>query len=147
MPSTGNNTATALAEDVGSARPRLVIAEDSVLIQEAMRLFLEPRFHVVAVADEGQTALRMVDQHQPDILLVDVSLPLVSGFDVAAKLRDLQSTTKVIFVSGYANRDYVEKAFALGACGYVLKGAAHTELPGAIAAVMSGVEYRSPSLA
>lgn len=125
-------------------RPRVVIAEDFVLIQEHMRQVLLPDCDVVATAEDGDAALQAVAVHTPDILVMDISLPGLSGFAVAEKLNREHPNVAVIFVTAHSGRDYVERAFEIGVKGYVLKRAMRTELPAAIRDVMAGLRYRSP---
>jgi CheY-like chemotaxis protein len=139
--SASNPDETALGR---AKRPRIVIAEDFVLIQENIRVLLEPECDLVAVVEDGEAALAAVASHEPDVLLIDVSLPGVSGFAVAKRLSELRSPVKIIFVTAHNDRLYVKQAFDIGAKGYVLKGAMRSELPAAIRAVMGGGVYRSP---
>ena len=127
-------------------RPSVVIAEDYVLIQENIRRALPPECEVTAAVEDGAAALDVVAAQHPDILLLDVSLPDMSGFAVAEKLFRTNSPVKVIFVTAYADRSYVERAFEIGAKGYLLKGKVWTELPAAIREVLAGGLYRSPLL-
>ena len=131
----------------GPGRPRVVIAEDYVLIQENIRRSLPPECEIIATVEDGAATLEVVAALQPDILLLDVSLPDMSGFAVAEKLIQANSPVKVIFVTAYADRSYVERAFEIGVKGYLLKGRMWTELPLAIQEVLAGGVYRSPLLA
>ena len=125
-------------------RPRVVIAEDFVLIQENIRRALPPDCEVIAAVEDGAAALDAVAALQADILLLDVSLPDMSGFLVAEALSGANSPVKVIFLTAYADHSYVERAFEIGAKGYLLKGKMWTELPEAIREVLAGGVYRSP---
>jgi two-component system uhpT operon response regulator UhpA len=128
-------------------RPRVVIAEDFVLLQEMVRDTLEPACEVIATAEDGQSAIEAVTSHRPDILLVDVSLPVANGFLVTERVRQTDPEIKIIFVTAYRERSFVDKAFELGAKGYVLKSSIRTELLAAIRQVMGGGLYRSAFLA
>jgi len=125
-------------------RPRIVIAEDFVLIQENIRRSLPPDCEVIATVENGAAALDAVAALQPDILLLDVSLPDISGFQVAKELSGTNPAVKVIFLTAHADRSYVERAFEMGVKGYLLKGKMWTELPKAIREVLAGGVYRSP---
>jgi two-component system response regulator DesR len=125
-------------------RPRVVIAEDFVLIQEQIRQLLLPDCDVVAVVEDGGAALEAIALYNPDILVADISLPVMSGFAVAEKLKIAQSKVAVIFVTAHSERDYVKRAFEIGVKGYVLKRAMRTELPAAIRQIVAGSRYRSP---
>jgi DNA-binding NarL/FixJ family response regulator len=131
----------------GMTRPRVVIAEDFVLIQENIRTVIQPLCEVVAAVEDGEAALEAVARHAPDILLLDVSLPGMNGFAVAEKLNSVNSAVNVIFVSAYGDRGYAKRAFEIGAKGYILKGTMLTELPAAIREVARGGAYQSPLVA
>jgi DNA-binding NarL/FixJ family response regulator len=128
----------------GAVLPRVVIAEDFVLIQENIRTVIQPHCEIVATVEDGLAALNAVSTLAPDILLLDVSLPGMSGFAVAEKLISAKSRVSVIFVSAYGDRDYVDRAFEIGAKGYILKGTMWSELPAAIREISKGGHYRSP---
>lgn len=117
-----------------------------MLIQENIRTVIQSHCDIVATVEDGETALEAVAMHAPDILLLDVSLPGMSGFAVAEKLTGEKSAVHVIFVSAHGDRDFVERAFEIGAKGYILKGTMWTELPAAIREVTDGGAYRSPLL-
>ena len=128
-------------------RAKVVIAEDFVLIQESIRRATEDCCEVVAVVQDGEEALDAVATHSPDVLLLDASLPGKSGFAVAQTVLGWKTPVKIIFVSAHAERAYVERAFEIGASGYVLKSAVRTELPEAIRSVLAGGLYLSSRLA
>jgi DNA-binding NarL/FixJ family response regulator len=125
-------------------RPRLVIAEDAVLIQENIRRVVQPECDVVAAVEDGEAVIQAVETHAPDILLLDVSLPGMNGFAVAEQLRLAKSQVNVIFLTAHRDREYANRAFEIGAKGYILKGSMWTELPHAIHVVVGGGCYRSP---
>ena len=125
-------------------RPRLVIAEDAVLIQENIRKVVQRDCDVVAAVEDGEGVFEAVAAYAPDILLLDVSLPGMNGFAVAERLRDSKSPVHVIFLTAHRDKNYAKRAFEIGAKGYILKGSMWTELPVAIRAVASGDCYRSP---
>jgi DNA-binding NarL/FixJ family response regulator len=101
---------------------------------------------VVAVATMKKDPI-VRSTHRPDILLLDVSLPEVNGFAVTKKVQQDTPEVRIVFVTAYCDRNYVERAFEIGATGYVLKGSVRTDLLSAIRHVMEGQPYRSPSLA
>src|SRR4051794_38504201 len=113
-------------------RPRLIIAEDAVLIQENIRRVVQPECDVVAAVEDGEAVMGAVTEHTPDILLLDVSLPGMSGFAVAEQLRIVKSQVYVIFLTAHRDKEYANRAFEIGAKGYILKGSMWTELPQAI---------------
>ena len=127
-------------------RPRVVIAEDFVLIQENIRKVVEPSCDVVAVVEDGASALQAVATHSPDILLLDVSLPDMNGFTVVEKLLEAKAEVRVIFLTAHSSQDYLEGAFKLGAKAYIVKGRIWTELPHAIRAAARGETYRPQTM-
>jgi DNA-binding NarL/FixJ family response regulator len=127
-------------------RPRVIIAEDFVLIQENIRKAVQRDCAVIATVEDGASALAAVRTHSPDVLLLDVSLPDMSGFTVLEQLVKSNTSVRVILLTAHAHRDYVERAFEVGAKGYVLKGTMWTDLPAAIREVARGGTYKSPLL-
>jgi DNA-binding NarL/FixJ family response regulator len=127
-------------------RPRVLICEDSVLIQESLRAVLEPTYDVVACVDDGLVAIEAIAAERPDVVLLDISLPGANGFVITEKVLAANPHIKAIFVTSYAEKAYVTRAFELGASGYVLKGCAVTELLTAIQTAMAGGKFRSALL-
>lgn len=127
--------------------PKAVIAEDHLLIQEAMRLELELVVDVVAAVRDGAAALQAVEHYQPAVLLLDVSLPVLNGFEVAKRAKQSWPDLRILFVTGQSDRSYVEEAFRSGASGYLLKGTLTSELRRAVLDVLAGKLYHSHSLA
>jgi DNA-binding NarL/FixJ family response regulator len=126
---------------------RLVLADDHRLLREALAELLarEPDLKVVGTAATAREALEQVERARPDVLVLDVGLPDMSGIEVARRLR--HSRTKVLMLSAHADKRFVQEALKAGAAGYVSKGAARTELASALRAVASGQSYLSPEVA
>jgi DNA-binding NarL/FixJ family response regulator len=102
---------------------------------------LHQQFEIVAEVGDGQAAVAAAETHKPDIILLDVSLPRLRGFDAARNIRANQPATKILFVSNYAEKAYAEEAERLGASGYVLKSRAVTQLLPAVKMALSGQFY------
>lgn len=134
-----------MSSELGKAggRPRVVIAEDFVLLQEEIRALLEPEFDVIAAVGDGHVALEVVATTKPDVLLVDVSLPGLGGFMLSEKVRKDMPEVVIIFVTAHGDPHYVERAFEIGANGWVLKGSIRAELVCAIRTALNGGLYRS----
>ena len=128
-------------------RPRVLLAEDHLLVREGLRQLLGEHVEVVGAVGDGRTLLTRADELRPDIVLLDISMPQLNGFDAARQLQRAASPTRVIFVTMHADPDYVQAAFRAGARGYVVKSAASSELLAAIDAAMRGEQYVSPQLA
>lgn len=126
----------------------ILLADDHQVLREALRLLLEaqPGFHIVAETGDGLEAAALVEKHRPDVLLVDMMMPGLTGLEVARRTKRLFPATKVIVLSMYDAENYVVEALAAGAEGYVLKQSSAQELVSAIRQVMEGGVYLSPAL-
>ena len=125
-------------------RPRVLLADDHTLVLDGLRKILEPECDVVGAVEDGRSLLAAAEQLQPDIILLDISMPLLNGVEAARRLRAAAPGVKVIFVTMHADATYVAGAFRAGASGYVLKRCASLELLKAISQVLSGREYVTP---
>jgi DNA-binding NarL/FixJ family response regulator len=125
-------------------RPRLLLADDHTLLLEGIRLMLEPDFELVGSVEDGQALLAAAKTLKPDVILLDISMPVLNGIDAARRLRKLLPSAKLIFLTMHSDPDYVAEAFRAGAMGYLLKRAAASELLTAIRAVLKGNHYVSP---
>ncbi len=125
---------------------RVLLADDHALVRAGIRALLQniAGIQVVAEADDGQEALRLIKTHQPDVVLMDISMPGLNGLEVAAQVAKDFPTVRVIMLSMHANEEYVLQALRAGAVGYLLKGARTAELELAVMAVARGETYLSP---
>lgn len=126
-------------------QPRLLIADDDALVREMLRKTVEADSEIVGEASNGVEAIDAAERLRPDLLLLDISMPVMGGFEAARRLRDLPGL-RIVFVSHYAENAYADEAFSSGARGYVLKRALITELREAIREVLAGRLFRSPLL-
>lgn len=131
---------------------RLVIADDHRLFREGLRrlLELEPDIAVVGEATNGDETVRTVRAIDPDIVLLDINMPRMSGADVIKKLRaagDRPTRAKFIAITAYDDDDHVASLSALGISGYVMKSSSTVDLLGAIRAVHNGESYVDPKVA
>jgi DNA-binding NarL/FixJ family response regulator len=125
-------------------KPRVLLADDHVLVLEGFRRILQEQYELVGTVGDGYTLLAAAKTVQPDIVILDISMPLLNGIDTAAQLKKICPTTKIIIVTMHAGADYVRSAFEAGASAYVLKGSAVDELDQAIRAVLVGHSYITP---
>jgi DNA-binding NarL/FixJ family response regulator len=124
---------------------RVVIADDHAVVRQGIRGVLEDidGLEVVAEAGDGVQALALTEEHQPDVVVLDVTMPGKTGLEVAKELRDKGSDVRILVLSMHDEPEYVLEAVRAGADGYVLKDVAPAELRAAIAAVHEGREYFS----
>jgi DNA-binding NarL/FixJ family response regulator len=123
---------------------RLLMADDHTLVLEGLKRILESEVDLVGMAENGREMLRMAEELKPDVVLVDISMPLLNGIDAARQLLRITPQSKVIFLTMHADSDYVSEAFRAGASGYLLKRSAASELLTAIQEVMKGRCYVTP---
>ncbi|MEX5218741.1 MAG: response regulator transcription factor [Nitrospira sp.] len=126
---------------------RILLIDDHALVLEGMRQLLETEFTVVGTGDSGQALLEMAPRLAPDVVLLDVSMPGLNGFEAAQRLKQLVPNVKIIFVTMMTEPVYISEAFRRGAHGYVLKQCAAAELVSAIRVVLSNRRYVSPQVA
>ena len=137
------------SDDMASAKAiRVLLVDDHQLVRDGLhsRLGETPGIEVVGEAGTGQEALALAASLQPDLVLLDIGLPDMSGLDVAARLGEVAPGTRALMLSMYDNREYVLSALRAGAAGYVLKDATSKEIIAAIRAVAAGASYCSASL-
>jgi DNA-binding NarL/FixJ family response regulator len=127
---------------------RVILADDHTLLRAGIRSLLEglPGVEVVAEAADGLTALALTEAHRPDVILMDIAMPNLSGLDVAARLGRERPEVKVIILSMHKDEEYVRRAILGGAAGYLLKDSDTEELGLALRAVARGEIYLSPAV-
>lgn len=125
-------------------RPRVLVADDHTLVLDGLRKILDPECEVVGAVEDGRSLLAAAARLKPDIILLDISMPLLNGVEAARRLRAAAPDAKVIFVTMHADATYVAGAFRAGASGYVLKRCASVELLEAINQVLAGRAYVTP---
>lgn len=125
-------------------KPRVLLADDHTLVLAGFVKLLEDSCEVVGLVEDGRALLDAVQQLQPDIAIVDISMPLLNGIEACSRVRAASPQTKLIIVTMHAAMPYVQAAFKAGAAGYVLKRSATDELLQAIRTVRSGNYYVTP---
>lgn len=123
---------------------RILLADDHTLFLDGMRKLLENDFEIVGTAANGRELIDAAEALHPDVILLDISMPLLNGIDAARQLRQRGTKAKLLFVTMHSGADYVKEAFRAGASGYVLKHSAGPEVVGAIHEVMRGNFYLTP---
>lgn len=125
---------------------RILLADDHVAMLEEVQNLLQPDYEVVGAVENGAALVEAAQQLKPDLIISDVSMPLMTGFEAAAKIRAAGLNTKLIFLTVQSSQAYLKKARALGAEGYVLKVFVTEQLRPAVDAVLAGKPYFSPEL-
>lgn len=126
----------------------IILADDHQILREALRMLLEsqPDFQVLAETGDGAEAARLAEKHKPDILVLDMMMPGLSGLEVARAVKRATPATKVIILSMHDAESYVVDALNAGIAGYVLKKSSSQELIFAIRQALTGNLFLSPSL-
>jgi DNA-binding NarL/FixJ family response regulator len=136
-----------MADSAAPERPRVLIADDNEATRHMFRLLAELECEVVGEVENGRDTIEAVERLDPNLLVMDISMPDMSGFQAARILTGRVPQLKIILASQHAHSAYADEALRLGVQGYVLKGAAATELPAAIREVLAGGIFRSPRIA
>jgi DNA-binding NarL/FixJ family response regulator len=126
--------------------PRIIIADDQEEMVRTIAVALENEFDIIGTAEDGKRAIELATQLLPDILVLDISMPLVNGIEAAWRLKRIGSPTKIIFVTVHTDPDFVEAARSAGALGYVWKESVASDLAPAVRAVLQGNRFTSPSM-
>jgi two-component system nitrate/nitrite response regulator NarL len=131
-----------------SRKLRIVIADDHALVRDGIRarLELEDNLEIVAEAENGQQAVDFTRLYQPDIVILDISMPLMNGLEAAKAIRADNKTCGILFLSMYDNPEYVQAAMATGANGFLLKDVCTQGMVSAIASVAAGGFYFSKNV-
>jgi two-component system, NarL family, response regulator NreC len=127
---------------------RVLLADDHGIVRRGLRSLLEEAGHVVvAEASDGIEAVRLCEEHRPELLILDIGMPKLSGIEVAARAQKLDRPPAVIILSMHADESYIMRALAAGARAYLLKDATDEDLLPAVRAVSTGKPFFSPAVA
>ncbi|MCZ6572361.1 MAG: response regulator transcription factor [Planctomycetota bacterium] len=128
-------------------RPRVLLADDHTLLLGAFRKLLEPECEVVGAVENGRALLDSARELRPDVVVVDISMPLLNGLDAGRQLKQMLPGARLIFLTMDEDPDLVAEALRIGASGYLLKNSAASELVLAIREAMDGKTYVTPRAA
>ena len=127
-------------------KPRVLLADDHGLIIEGLRSLLANDFDIAGIASNGRDLVSQSELLRPDLVLLDISMPLLNGIEAARQVRSAAPKSKLVFITQKADREYVETALRVGASGYLLKQSLVSELVPALRDVLAGRFYVTPSL-
>ena len=127
-------------------RPRILIADDHVVFAESLRLLLEKRYTVVGTVADGRALIAEARRLKPDVILLDIGMPLLNGLDAARRVREQRQKVKLVFLTMHDDPNLAAAALELGSVGFVLKHSAGSELLKAIDQVLRGKSYVTPKL-
>ncbi len=129
-----------------SSRPRILIADDHLLVAELCKRLLEPEFEVVGIVSDGHSLVSTARQLRPDVVVVDVAMPVLNGLDAGRQVRDTLSHVKLVYLTMNPDIEVAAEAFRLGAHGYLLKTCASAELVLAVRDALRGKLYIASAL-
>ena len=127
-------------------RTKILIADDHVMVIDGLRRLLEPEYEVVGAVNDGRAVLPEVQNRKPDVVIIDISMPLLNGLDCTRRLREAGCTAKILILTMHPDATLAQEALAAGASGYLLKSSPGSELKGALREVLQGRTYLSPAV-
>jgi two-component system response regulator NreC len=135
-------------ESMGMEQIRILLSDDHNILRDGMRLLLErqPGFVVVGEASDGRETLDLVQNHQPDVVVMDIAMPNMNGIEATRRITETHPRMGVVILSMHYDESYVIRSLKAGARGYLLKDAMKTELIAAIHAVAEGRSFFSPKI-
>jgi DNA-binding NarL/FixJ family response regulator len=126
---------------------RVLLADDHKIVLEGLRSLLEPEFEVVGTVEDGRALVAAAKKLSPDVVIVDISMPLLNGIEAVRQIKEENDKIKVVFLTMHPDVTYATRAFEAGASGYVLKHSAPSELVTAVGEAIKGRTYVTPIIA
>ena len=126
--------------------PRVLLADDHRMMAEGLKALLPDEFELVGIVEDGRAMIEAAERLRPDVIVADVAMPNLNGFEALARLRKSHPNIKVVFLTMHQNAAYARRALDAGASGFVVKHSAAEELVQAIHAALKGKTYITPSL-
>jgi DNA-binding NarL/FixJ family response regulator len=127
--------------------PRVLIADEHTLVAEAFRNLLAPDYEVVSTVGDGRSLVRVAAELRPDLIILDVAMPILNGLDAGPQIKELLPRVKLVYMTMNPDADLAAEAFRRGASGYLVKACAAVELVIAVREVLRGKRYISPTVA
>jgi len=129
------------------SRPRVLLADDHTMFSQGLQSLLEDDFDLVGAVADGEALVEAARRLNPDVIIVDISMPMMNGLDAVRQLKKDGATAKIIFLTMHADDRLLAEAFRCGGSGYVLKQSAGEELITGIGKVLAGQKYVTPLIA
>jgi DNA-binding NarL/FixJ family response regulator len=127
-------------------KPRILLADDHRIVAEGLRSLLVPEFELVGIVEDGRALIAATEKLQPDVIIADISMPLLNGIEAVRQIKKTNKDVKVIFLTMHPDVTYAVSALEAGALGYVLKHSAPSELSTAVRNALKGKTYITPLL-
>jgi DNA-binding NarL/FixJ family response regulator len=125
---------------------RILLADDHPHVLEKVSQLLEPAYEIVGTVTDGQSLVDAAARLRPDVLVIDITMPIMNGIEAANMLKEDGCESKIVFLTVHADPDYIRACLATGAFGYVVKARTTTDLPRAIKEVLAGHIFISPTV-
>ncbi len=127
-------------------RTRILLADDHTLLLEAFKRLLEPEYDVVGTVSDGQALLTSAQELKPDLIIIDIGMPQISGIEAARRIRESFPKAKLIFLTMNHDSEVAAEAFRIGGSGFLVKTSAASELLHAIREILRGGSYVTPGI-
>jgi len=126
----------------------IILADDHTIVRQGLAKLLEgePGFNVVGEAENGREAVGKVEELKPDVVIMDISMPMLNGIEATRQIKKIRPKTRVIILSMHCHDRYIKELFSLGASGYLLKDSTGSDIVKAIQSAMDGDTYMSPAV-
>ncbi len=129
------------------AKPKVLLADDHTILVEACRKLLEPQFEIVGIVSDGRQLIERAPALRPDVIVLDIGMPLLNGLDAGRQLKRLLPAVKLIYLTMHGDADLAAEAMRAGASGYLLKTSAGSELVEAVRGALKGRSCVTPAVA
>ena len=128
-------------------KPRILLADDHKIVLDGLKSLLESEFEIMGTAQDGRALVAMAEKLRPDVIVADISMPLLNGIEAARQIKQVDKEIKIVFLTMHLDATYAASALEAGASGFVLKHSAPSELIVAIREAMRGRTYVAPTVA
>jgi len=130
-----------------NGKPRVLLADDHRIVAEGLKSLLEEEFELAGIVEDGRAMVKAARELRPDVIVADISMPLLNGIDALAQLKQHDPGVRVVFLTMHRDVAYARRALEAGAAGFVLKHSASAELVLAVRAALQGRTFITPDLA